>query len=189
MTRKKICYGISLVLSVILSYFLMYHITSTMFYRLYQGSSRLEIVIYLGMFVGQTLLMNVLLDYVLVHTTPSWKWKLIRIVYVLGLVTLLFGRSYGIRGIELGLGQLLKHDAMSIWYNCLNYLLFVPLGYYVRKQSIGKAAGITLGLILCIETLQFVSARGVFDMSDILLNCMGIMTGYCVFRLKTKSGL
>ena len=41
---------------------------------------------------------------------------------------------------------------------------------------------ISLLLITSIELLQFVSHRGIFDVVDILINTIGIMIGYIIFR-------
>ncbi|MDI6414775.1 VanZ family protein [Solobacterium moorei] len=41
---------------------------------------------------------------------------------------------------------------------------------------------ISLLLITSIELLQFVSHRGIFDVADILINTIGIMIGYIIFK-------
>jgi glycopeptide antibiotics resistance protein len=69
-----------------------------------------------------------------------------------------------------------------------NVVVFIPFGLLfpcVRKR--GSHLGILLlnGLIfICgIEVFQLFSAFGAFDVDDILLNCIGVILGYCIYRI------
>lgn len=77
------------------------------------------------------------------------------------------------------------HGNMSWTYFLLNIvgnvLLFVPLGYLLRRSTNGRiVAVLAIGVpvILLFETVQLFSGLGVFDVDDILLNVIGIVTGY-----------
>lgn len=67
-----------------------------------------------------------------------------------------------------------------------NYLLFVPFGVllpiawkYFRGAFRTSVAGLILSV--AIELLQIVTAKGLFDIDDIILNTFGTFTGYILF--------
>lgn len=68
-----------------------------------------------------------------------------------------------------------------------NVLAFVPLGFllpFLQKES--RRFWIlfldAFVLVCCIELFQLFTAFGAFDVDDILLNCVGALLGYAVFR-------
>ncbi len=85
----------------------------------------------------------------------------------------------------------------SAWYTCsaqawrnivLNILLFVPFGILLPLLSqktnkpyfvipIGAASS------LIIEAIQYIFKIGVFEFDDVLNNTVGVILGYCVYRL------
>ena len=67
-----------------------------------------------------------------------------------------------------------------------NIVLFVPLGLlipltYNNAQRLYKTFLIILASVFSIETFQFVTMLGSFDIDDIILNCIGGMIGYLLF--------
>lgn len=72
-----------------------------------------------------------------------------------------------------------------------NMLLFVPYGIFIAKY-VNLKQPIVVGLIsfitsLSIEVIQFLIGR-VFDVDDIILNVLGCLLGYFVYRLFQKWG-
>lgn len=69
-----------------------------------------------------------------------------------------------------------------------NILVFVPFGFlfpFVAREG-EKFHVMFLNafiFILGIETFQLFSAFGAFDVDDILLNCLGAVLGYGIYRL------
>ncbi len=69
-----------------------------------------------------------------------------------------------------------------------NILLFMPLGFLIPLVS-KKGNSVLLIAILgfatstVIELLQYFVAQRIFDIDDILLNAIGAVVGYVVFRL------
>ncbi len=62
-----------------------------------------------------------------------------------------------------------------------NVLLFVPLGYFLRRampKRFFRVFSIGMLVILTFETIQLFSGLGVFDVDDIFLNAVGIVLGY-----------
>ncbi|WJQ82721.1 VanZ family protein [Brevibacillus brevis] len=71
-----------------------------------------------------------------------------------------------------------------------NVILFVPLGLlvpllFLRFQNIHRVFFLTLFVSLIIETLQLLLSLGSFDVDDLLLNVLGGLIGYGMFRLGT----
>jgi glycopeptide antibiotics resistance protein len=66
-----------------------------------------------------------------------------------------------------------------IWYFGGNTLLFVPMGYFFQMMthSWQQSFFFGLGLMIGVEVLQAVTARGVCDIDDLLLNMIGITAG------------
>lgn len=72
-----------------------------------------------------------------------------------------------------------------------NVVAFIPLGYLLPRvqkafENIFLCIGAGALIIVGIELFQLLSAFGVFDVDDILLNCVGVFIGYlffCVMKL------
>ncbi len=69
-----------------------------------------------------------------------------------------------------------------------NVVVFVPFGFllpYIHKKS-AKFPVLFVNaflFVLGIEVFQLFSAFGAFDVDDILLNCLGAVMGWVIFRL------
>ncbi len=68
-----------------------------------------------------------------------------------------------------------------------NLAIFLPIGFLAplaraRPTSGGKVAALCLLLSGSIEALQYLSGRRVADIDDILLNTLGGVVGYLLFR-------
>lgn len=73
-------------------------------------------------------------------------------------------------------------------YNLVgNVAAFMPLGFLLplafRRFNAVKTYLVAFILILFAEVLQLVSRRGVFDVDDLLLNMLGSIIGYGIYRL------
>jgi glycopeptide antibiotics resistance protein len=69
-----------------------------------------------------------------------------------------------------------------------NVAAFVPFGYLVpklkqRRTSFFFTALFSFELSLCVELLQLVFKLGCFDVDDLLLNTLGGMLGYLIYRI------
>lgn len=62
-----------------------------------------------------------------------------------------------------------------------NIVLFIPLGYLLRRATRGGLLRVSLWALLVIlsfESIQLFTGLGVFDVDDIFLNYAGILFGY-----------
>lgn len=69
-----------------------------------------------------------------------------------------------------------------------NVLAFIPLGYMLPRvfksaENILICMLFALFLVLGMELFQLFSAFGIFDVDDILLNCLGAVIGYVFFKI------
>ncbi len=68
-----------------------------------------------------------------------------------------------------------------------NIVLLIPVGFLVpfiyRKMTWQKSLILAVAIPLVIEGLQVVLRLGIFDIDDVILNGLGIMIGYWVFRI------
>lgn len=112
-------------------------------------------------------------------------------VYLAFVLTLtLFSRESGSadKPIDLELFSTLKINQRNNAYAVENILLFVPLGLLgtwmsTRAKSI-LAAAFWGGLFsLSIETLQLITARGFFQLDDILTNLLGAFLGAVLYHV------
>ncbi|HYE11811.1 MAG TPA: VanZ family protein [Patescibacteria group bacterium] len=79
--------------------------------------------------------------------------------------------------------------SFDIWiYNLAgNVAAFIPLGFLLpiafRSFSAVKTYSVAFIFVLSAEVLQLVSRRGVFDVDDLLLNMLGSIIGYVIYKL------
>lgn len=68
-----------------------------------------------------------------------------------------------------------------------NILIFLPFGFFMPMASRYRSFGLTmfysLGLSLLVESFQFISRVGSFDVDDIILNTLGGILGYIAFAI------
>lgn len=119
-------------------------------------------------------------------------WLIIFVCYVLmlGSVTILSrGNSY------FGGRYPLFYSYREAWYSfsaqnwrnlILNICMFVPLGFLlpvgIRKmRRFWKTALCGVAVTIVIETLQYLTQRGMFEWDDVLNNTVGAMIGYGLF--------
>lgn len=65
-----------------------------------------------------------------------------------------------------------------------NIIIFIPMGIFIKNMKTKKVYHFILAIliIICIETLQYITQIGVFDIIDILLNIIGTLIGYMIVK-------
>ena len=77
-------------------------------------------------------------------------------------------------------------------YNVVgNMVILIPFGYLMplaanRMKSLAWVALMGLGLIICMELLQYVSMSGTLDVDDVLLNLIGVLVGFWLSPISAK---
>ncbi|MCL2084284.1 MAG: VanZ family protein [Oscillospiraceae bacterium] len=97
--------------------------------------------------------------------------------------------SYNIRLLRT-VGSYLRHYGVAVYRRNIwgNILPFIPMGFlmpaaFPPTRGFFRAAGLCLLIINAIETMQFVTGLGSFDVDDILLNTVSCVFGYAVYKL------
>ena len=173
---KTLLFILKLVLCIFISYSLFFYITSNVISYFYQGSFYFEQILYILIFLSQTLFICRLC--IPTHfITVSFERKLIYCLYACIMLILLFGRGYISESISLDISQLFSVSAF--FPNLFNFLFFIPAGLPIKKENRFILVLMKTILFVCaIEFLQLITHRGIFDINDIILNTCGIICGY-----------
>ena len=84
--------------------------------------------------------------------------------------------------------NLLWQNYKNIIINILgNIVMFVPFGFLgllVPKYNELKVLLMSfLSVLLVVEAVQYFTKMGVFDIDDVLLNTLGVMLGFWIFKI------
>lgn len=84
-----------------------------------------------------------------------------------------------------------RRGVLSLWYCLYNLLgniaVFLPVGYYLPRcvsfvRRLWLFLPVSAVMILVIEAVQWLTGTGRFDIDDLILNLLGALIGYLVFR-------
>ena len=181
---RRLLRVLHVILTCIISFLVFYYVTSNFLDSHFQGLYVIEPLLYLLILFGQTLIFYGS-SYLLLnpaHRIPAFILQLLWIIYFLVMILLLFFRVYHDNNINLNFLELFNFETTNLSQTILNLILFIPIGYWLKHLKISSVLLISLLLITSIELLQFVSHRGIFDVVDILINTIGIMIGYIIFK-------
>ena len=181
---RRLLRVLHVILTCIISFLVFYYVTSNFLDSHFQGLYVIEPLLYLLILFGQTLIFYGS-SYLLLnpsHRIPTFVLRLLWVIYFLVMILLLFFRVYHDNNINLNILELFNFETTNLSQTILNLILFIPIGYWLKYLRISSVLLISLLLITSIELLQFVSHRGIFDVVDILINTIGIMIGYLIFK-------
>ncbi|WP_082595845.1 VanZ family protein [Paenibacillus sp. Soil750] len=91
--------------------------------------------------------------------------------------------------ISNNIQSLSPHDLVNLFGNIavfMPYGIFLVLMWRHKKISLFGAFLRSVGLSLCLESLQVVLSMGSFDVDDLILNGLGGLLGYSIFKLSIK---
>lgn len=135
--------------------------------------------------------------YIIINRKPFVLYKelmgLSFIVYTLLLFELVTNTDFNSYGNNFTLfSEMFRYSVTSplFYRNVLgNILMFVPFGYfvsyYVKIEKIYINVIITFIISISIETIQSLIGRS-FDIDDIILNVIGGLLGYFIYKLSSK---
>lgn len=108
-------------------------------------------------------------------------------VYLFLLFTVLFTKATTYHSYSLNPFDFLVWNKRILVEAVLNLIYFIPLGaLYAVKAKPWEMIATAFITILGIETLQYVFFLGTFAVSDIILNMVGVIIGYLLYRLLKK---
>jgi glycopeptide antibiotics resistance protein len=91
--------------------------------------------------------------------------------------------------ISNNIQSLSSHDLINLFGNIavfMPYGMFLVLMWRHKKITLYGALLRSVGLSLCLESLQLVLSMGSFDVDDLILNGFGGLLGYAIFKLSIK---
>ncbi|MBS4203543.1 VanZ family protein [Lederbergia citrea] len=134
------------------------------------------------------------------------------ILYLFALMIILFLGSRGFQLSDLSMLEYIRYSSnfvpfktINTYFNAIfdgsmnmdipiknlggNFILFLPMGIYlpffikkINNVSIFSISMITV--LFVIEVLQLVTRRGSFDIDDLILNMLGALIGYGIWKTK-----
>lgn len=167
--------------SFFISFLIFYNVTSSVISYFFQGSFKFEQILYVLVYLGQSILFYLLIQLLFKETISKQLIQFMWCLYACAMVVLLFGRPYLGASVNLNLLKLIDMNLYSFFQNMFNFLFFIPIGFvFKRNNSKKRVLIISMIFVVLLETLQLVFMRGVFDIVDILCNVSGIFAGFIV---------
>ena len=167
--------------SFFISFLIFYNVTSSVISYFFQGSFKFEQILYVLVYLGQSILFYLLSQLLFKETISKQLIQFMWCLYACVMVVLLFGRPYLGASVNLNLLKLIDMNLYLFFQNMFNFLFFIPIGFvFKRNNSKKRVLIISLIFVVLLETLQLVFMRGVFDIVDILCNVSGIFAGFIV---------
>ena len=127
--------------------------------------------------------------------------------YILLMLWLLFGQRMGVTApgtywdqVSSRINLIPLHTITEFWNDLHgggrshafinlagNVVMFVPLGFFIpcvfrKADSFRHSMLYALITIACIEIIQLVTLLGSFDVDDVILNMIGAVIGYWIYR-------
>lgn len=162
-----------------ISFVLFFYVTINCISFFFQGSFQFEQILYILVFIVQALVIFLIFNHRRISDITSLQIKCIWCLYVCIMLVLLFGRSYINAPVNMNIMEMFSLNPSLFFQNVFNFLFFIPLGFLFKSTSRIQAIVLKAFLIVfVIEITQLISHRGIFDITDIILNTSGIICGY-----------
>lgn len=140
-----------------------------------------SILCLIGSIVGSILLLNL----IFYRKINKPLFYIITITYFCVLFSVLFLRRYTeqiyIFNPLISLKDILTSRLM-LFQSFMNFIVFIPIGYFVRKLSYKKVLLFSILFSVLIEFCQAITRRGFFDTLDIILYVLAITLGYFISK-------
>lgn len=183
---KKLFKNLAIILFGAIIGYLLYYFVVMEAVPLFAGSSGIK---YIAVSI-MTLIISVagciaVLSWIINKKINKLLFIIICVAYFAVLFVVLFIRFSGERVFIFNpLTSLI--DTFSNWemaiQSIINLVMFIPMGYFVRKLKYSKLLIFSIVIPLAIELIQAAAMRGFFDTFDIILYFVGINVGYFIFK-------
>lgn len=179
---------LQLVASVILGFGVNYVVTSEIIVRVFGGSQQAYMIVSILALIIQIFVIFIIMRLIVSKRINKPTLIAISVAYVSMLIVLLFGRVVMEPTFNFNLGYLFDFSGMNVMQNLLNFMFFIPLGWFACRLNQRDAVSLPIVIacvvasVIGIELIQYFSLRGIFDIVDIVLNVAGIMSGYYLTR-------
>lgn len=184
---------LQLVASVILGFGVNYVVTSEIIVRVFGGSQQAYIIVSILALIIQIFVIFIIMRLIVTKRINKPTMIAISVAYVSMLFVLLFGRAVMEPTFNFNLSYLFDFSGMNGMQNLLNFVFFLPLGWFVYmlnqryQMSLPLVIVCVVASVIGIELIQYFSLRGIFDIVDIVLNVAGVLSGYYLTRYGTRT--
>ena len=139
-------------------------------------------------------------------------WRLLFVLYGALMLWLLLGQRLGTVVYEQNLAEsmnLRPFATMAMYWRLLksnaspyyirhaftnlagNVILFVPLGWFLpylfgKLRGFWKTFLFSICLLITVETVQYFTMLGTCDVDDLILNMVGVVFGYLIWRITRR---
>ena len=113
-------------------------------------------------------------------------FKIVVVTYFILLLYIFFGRRSLERQFIFNLFDSVKElstDSELLLQFILNIIVLMPIAYFFKNKGIIFTELIFLAISFGIEIMQYITARGFFDILDILCYMVGMNLAYLFFKL------
>ena len=184
--KKIVKNTIQIVLSVIIGYLIYYFIFMDIIPLFISTSGIIYIPISIACLIVCIVGVMVIINLIINKTINKYLFIIISVAYFCVLLLALFLRSSVLERIFIlnpltGLIDTFSDSQMTL-QSLMNVIIFIPIGYFVRKLKYYQTLIFSLILSVAIELIQVLLIRGFFDTFDIILYCIGISLGYLIFK-------
>ncbi|MGL5531122.1 MAG: VanZ family protein [Culicoidibacterales bacterium] len=179
---------VQLLMSVVLGFGVNYVVTSEIIVRVFGGSQQAYMIVSILALIIQIFVIFIIMRLIVSKRINKPTLIAISVAYVSMLIVLLFGRVVMEPTFNFNLGYLFDFSGMNVMQNLLNFMFFIPLGWFACTLNQRDAVSLPIVIacvvasVIGIELIQYFSLRGIFDIVDIVLNVAGIMSGYYFTR-------
>ncbi|CUP61586.1 VanZ family protein [Clostridium baratii] len=146
---------------------------------------------YLIVRVFLTLLLYYLILSIKNKQVRKYKIHIVFLIYLICILTLTFFKGAygdGVAGINLNPLEIINDFNLSSNTLLLllgNLFLYIPIGIYIRYILNISSVKLFLGIIIyciIIESIQYITKLGIFDINDIILNSCGFIIGVLIYE-------
>ena len=181
-TNKKnlITQSILILIGLVMGYFIYYYLFMELVVLFVSRGFAyyfVSILFLIGSIVGSILLLNL----IFYRKINKPLFYIIVIVYF----SVLFLRKYTEQIYIFNPFVSLKDvftSRLMLFQSFMNFIVFIPIGYFVRKLSYKKVLLFSILFSVLIEFCQVLTRRGFFDTLDIILYVLAITLGYFISK-------
>lgn len=182
--KNLITQSILILIGLVMGYFIYYYLFMELVVLFVSRGFAyyfVSILCLIGSIVGSILLLNL----IFYRKINKPLFYIITITYFCILFSVLFLRRYTeqiyIFNPLISLKDIFTSRLM-LFQSFMNFIVFIPIGYFVRKLSYKKVLLFSILLSVLIELCQVLTRRGFFDTLDIILYVLAITLGYFISK-------
>lgn len=173
--KKAVILAVSIALGIIGGITLNYFVVSEIVSAVWQGGAFTERILNILLPAVQSVLISgIIYSIAMRGMSKYFAWTVMGFYAALMLLMLFMRFEIG-RRISLDIGGLF--DSQSFLTNFFNFICFLPAGVFYKRLKPAPAACGAVLTVFVIEAVQLALQRGIFDVTDIIIDSAAIFIG------------